>query len=487
MNAAKDLYRVLNKGGVLSPALFARILDIAEESGNKYVHLGSRQDILFYLPDENRTWNELRESGISLQKRSSGIQNVVSSYVCVDILPSTSWVHSGAYLKVLDQFADDHLLRVNIVDPRQNMVPLFSGHLNFIASEMANYWHLYLNLDQDKDPMAWPGMIFTDDIAGFAREIEGHIVQEKIRNYPALVEIMKLSARQKQTLESTKEVSLPSGFFPDYEGLNKMEGKEQYWAGFYWRNNCYPVQFLKEVCRLCRNTNIGKISFTPWKTFLIKDIGVSDKIYWDELIGRYGINMRHSSFELNWHLPLLDQQAHELKRYLVSEFDQFDIRTFGLSFAIQKKSGERFTTVVIRSRNRIPLLGKYDFTRTYSIEYAYEFNPNNNHYIEFATGLSRNELPQALKELTKRYYSGLFYRNRPEQVRKKDKPERIHQKVYQCPDCLTIYDERYGDVLAGIPAGISFNQLPGDYRCQVCETPKTAFASVDIYTASAAS
>lgn len=479
MSEAKYLYRILNKGGVLSPALLVKILKLAEEAGNKHVLLGSRQDILFFLT-ENEHRNMQDEIGLSIHKRSSGVQNVVSSYVCVDILPSTNWVNSGTYLNVLDQFTTDHQLRVNIVDPRQNLVPLFYGHLNFIASETPNYWHLYLNLNPKKDPQSWPELIFTDDIAGFTRMLEPLIIDQNIKDAEALQAKISGSSLQKNTLESSAKINLPAGFFPYYEGLNKIDGKSQYWAGFYWRNNQYPIQFLKEVCDLCQRTNVGKVSFTPWKTFLIKDIEAADKIYWDELIGRYGINMRHSSFELNWHLPLMDLQALKLKRYLVSEFDKFDIRTFGLSFAIQNKPGERFTTVVIHSKSRLPFLGKFDFTRTYSIEHAFDFNPNNNHYVEYATNLSRNELPQSLNELSKRYYARLFVQNKPGQVSKPNEPKRKSRLVNQCPDCLAVYDERYGDVLANIKAGIPFNQLPDSYCCPVCETPKSAFAGIKI-------
>ncbi|MFA5327816.1 MAG: rubredoxin [Prolixibacteraceae bacterium] len=476
MSEAKQLYRILNKGGVLSPSLLAKILKLAGDAGNRHVMLGSRQDILFFSP-ENEFNNE---TGISIQKRSSGFQNVVSSYVCVDILPSTNWVNSGTYLNVLDQFTTDHLLRVNIVDPRQNLVPLFYGHLNFIASETPNYWHLYLNLNPEKDPQNWSGLIFTDDIAAFAQTLETLIVEQKITEPEKLFGKISGSPLQRNTLESAAKISLPAGFFPYYEGLNKIDGKSLYWAGFYWRNNQYPIQFLNEICDLCQRTNVGKISFTPWKTFLIKDIEAKDKIHWDELIGRYGINMRHSSFELNWHLPLLDLQALKLKRFLVAEFDKFDIRTFGLSFAIQNKLGERFTTVVIRSKSRLSFLRKFDFTRTYSIEHAYDFNPNNNHYIEFAAGLSKSELPQSISELTKRYYTRLFVQNKPGQVSRQDEPKRKTQLVHQCPDCLTIYDERYGDVLANIAAGIPFSLLPDSYSCPVCETSKSAYAEIEI-------
>jgi rubredoxin len=271
-----------------------------------------------------------------------------------------------------------------------------------------------------------------------------------------------------------------TGFFPYYEGLNKIDGKNQYWAGFYWRNNQYPIQFLREICMLCQQTNIGKISITPWKTFLIKGIETKNKIFWDELIGRNGINMRHSSFELNWHLPLLDNNALSLKRYLVSRFDKFDIRTFGLSFAIQSNTDDRFTSIVIRSKSRLPFLGKFDFTRKYSIEYAHDYNPNSNYYIEYAGNLDKNELPEILSEISKRYYTQLFARGRTTKIRQIEKPAPKLKKVHQCPDCLTIYDEKFGDQLAGINAGTKFSMLTEDYKCQVCEAPKLVFNEVEI-------
>ncbi|WP_159519700.1 rubredoxin [Sunxiuqinia indica] len=479
MSETKELYRILNKGGVLSPALLYKILLVAEKAGNKHVHFGSRQDILFYLPTNFKT-EQLNRSGVSIHKRTSGVQNLVSSYSCVDILPSTSWIYSGIYLKIIDQFTYDHVLRINIVDPKQNMVPLFYGNLNFVASETPNYWHLYLSLNPNKDPQVWPGLIFTDDIATFAQALEQLIIRDKLETVEALLYALENSPLQKITLENTKKIDLPIGFFPYYEGLNKIDGKDQYWAGFYWRNNNYPIQFLKEVCQLCQRTNVVKISFTPWKTLLIKDIETKDKIHWEELIGRFGINMRHSSFELNWHLPLLDENAFKLKRYLVSAFDKLDIRTYGLSFGIQTQPGEKFTSVVIRIKGRLSFLGKYDFTRKYSIEYAYDFNPNNNHYLEYAGNLSKDELPEKLNDISKKYYAQSFVQSQTRHLNRQESPRRTYKIVHQCPECRTVYDERYGDLLTNIEAGTTFYELPDHYGCPVCETPKTAFSELEI-------
>ena len=48
-------------------------------------------------------------------------------------------------------------------------------------------------------------------------------------------------------------------------------------------------------------------------------------------------------------------------------------------------------------------------------------------------------------------------------------------KMYQCQECLTIYDSRYGDEVNQIEKDIPFEQLPTAYLCPVCESPKENF------------
>ncbi|MEP3389010.1 MAG: rubredoxin domain-containing protein, partial [Reichenbachiella sp.] len=106
----------------------------------------------------------------------------------------------------------------------------------------------------------------------------------------------------------------PEPAFPYYEGLNREPGGN-YWLGLYWRNNKFTINFLIALCKRCMETNVGKISLTPWKSLVIKGIEESYLLGWEKLMGRFGINLRHSSLELNWHLPVLSEEALELKNY----------------------------------------------------------------------------------------------------------------------------------------------------------------------------
>jgi rubredoxin len=51
-------------------------------------------------------------------------------------------------------------------------------------------------------------------------------------------------------------------------------------------------------------------------------------------------------------------------------------------------------------------------------------------------------------------------------------------RQYQCSNCLTVYDEKYGDPEACISPGVSFENLPDTYKCHVCDSPKKYFAPV---------
>ena len=74
-------------------------------------------------------------------------QNICSSYVTVDLIPGKSWLVSYVYINILDSFDYEPKLRINVVDPSQGLVPLFTGNINFIASSMDNYWYIYLRLN----------------------------------------------------------------------------------------------------------------------------------------------------------------------------------------------------------------------------------------------------------------------------------------------------------------------------------------------------
>ena len=470
-----DLIRAFVKGGILSPADLLKIMDISKSLGNKYVSFGSRQDIMF--PSNSASEQEIAQAfgslniGFELGNDQSVYQNIVSSYVAVNVLQTTHWVKEDTFQVVMDNFDYKPRLKINIVDPLQSIVPLFTGELNFIASREDNYWYLYIR-DKRKQNIVecWPRLIAGTDIAKVAKALE-----DVMLNYlPFTVEELYIILKENNRIAYkpiSERLKFPDNVFPYYEGLNAMLNN-QYWLGLYWRNNRYDIDFMRAACRLCQETTIAKINVIPWKAFIIKGIKAADRLRWEKLMGKFGINERHSSLELNWHLPVTDQEALELKRFLVRELDQQDISTHGLTFTIKtNREMFYFTSIVIE---RCADMDGITAER-YNVLHAKDFNPNNFTYQPYARQVKKEIIPALLIELSKLYFRQLNpeKENKTEssEVTKAGKPT----TSYQCSNCLTVYDQQFGDPSAGIVAGTPFEILPDDYKCHVCDSPKAHF------------
>ncbi|SFZ93651.1 Rubredoxin [Flaviramulus basaltis] len=468
----EELSRIIINGGVLSPGELKYICETAESLGLDAISFGSRQDIIF--PKKITDLEKLKTfDKIQIVKPGElKTENIVSSYVSTDIFTSTSWLTSARYLYVLEQFKHNLKLRVNITDPKQRLVPLFTGDLNFIASEHEDYWYLYVKLPGWKKMQMYPALIYSWDLDKIELAVEG-ILKEEPETIETLFELVS-DAISTNNRTVDKQLEVPFYPFPYYEGMNRIGDK--YWLGLYWRNNNYDVSFLKAMCELCAENKIGKISITPWKSFIVKGIPIQSKIQWEKFLGQYGINVRHSMLELNWHLPVNDKEALSLKKYLVSNFDQNDISTYGLTFGITNYENNinHFTSIVIEKNKQPESLGDFVIRDTYNLLYARNFDPNTRDYIMHVQDIDKVELPGLLMELSQLYFEQLGI-EREDDTQQEVKKETIEEKVFQCKDCLTIYNEAFGDITQGVEPNTSFESLSDTYECSLCEAPKSNF------------
>ena len=135
------------------------------------MHLGSRQDIIFPKTNAQEEVTDSHENFDLSMFVTAEEQNIMSSYVTIDIFPSTVWLRGTTYLYILEEFRRSPKLKINIVDPKQQMVPLFYGELNFIASSHEDYWFLYTKLP-GLEQEYYPVLVYTWDIAHLSELIE---------------------------------------------------------------------------------------------------------------------------------------------------------------------------------------------------------------------------------------------------------------------------------------------------------------------------
>ncbi len=465
----KDLVRVFVKGGIISPGDFLKVLLIAERLGAEHVHFGSRQDMLF--PAKEKSTEILDEAFGSIRTEyeinTFEYQNILSSYISLDILPGKKWLASHIYHYIINSFDYRTRLRINVVDPAQSLVPLFTGQVNFIASNQESYWYVYLRFRHiQQAPWQMPLLVYTEDLVKVAKALEEEEVAERGWDYKKLYEFLTDNV-QMNTQPVTENLVLPETHFPYYEGIHR-QADEKYWLGLYWRNNQYKISTLKAIVERCIEMEVDKVTMTPWKSFIIKGILEKDRLSWEKLMGKFGMNLRHSALELNWHLPALDQEALDLKFYLVRELDKQDISTYGLTFTIKTSSDiTLFTSVVIEKEENI---GK----DMYNLLYSKNFNPNLTEYEYYAKDVHKSVLASLVVELSKVYYDSL-HEQQSESPKVKSIRDNIEKELYQCGCCQTVYDAEYGDPAAGTPSGTAFLQLPPNYKCPTCGTGKEGY------------
>ena len=467
------LARVFVRGGILSPGDLLKVIEVARQLGADYVHLGSRQDILFPVHTHDKAAFALLETlPLPYDYGEKRYQNIVSSYVTLDVVATTRWLAPHIYHYVLDSFDYLPTHKINVTDPLQGMVPLFTGNINFVASPVDNYWYLYLRYSEvDPHPWCCPDLVYGFDLAKVAKGIEALDPVRHPRPYAELYRSLRDQVSF-NTRALEQPLHYPEMMFPYYEGMNRIE-ENKYWMGLYWRNNQFTNKFLRTLSERCLETQVGVISLTPWKSLIVKGITEKARTGWEKLLGRHGINLRHSSLELNWHLPVADAEALTLKNYLVRALDQQDISTYGLTFSVKTQAHKiLFASIVIERAGRDDEQQPY----LYNILYAKDFNPNLLEYLYYTRGVTQEIIPSILIELSKKYYEQLDARKSSPPP---EEPARTSEKVvYQCPQCYTIYDPAVGDPLAEVMAETPWSKVPSTYRCSVCDEPKESFAEI---------
>lgn len=214
---------------------------------------------------------------------------------------------------------------------------------------------------------------------------------------------------------------------------------------------------------------------------IIKGIDTADRKLWDLVLGKYRINVRHASNELNWQVEDLSDEALTLKRYIIRHFDRDDVRTYGLCFAIKMgpKTG-LFGSVIIRKKenesyNQRKALDRYD------ILYTRDFKPNSKEVILFRKDVEKENLGVYLVSLCKYFYEQQdqtdsilhhVYRDEEQMIKEEANKTAV---VHQCKHCFSIYDEEYGDETNNIPPHTPFSELENNYECPVCSAPKEDF------------
>jgi rubredoxin len=476
----KPTIKINLTGGLVSPNELLTILDIARKTAVSNISFGARQQLLMSVhPREMALFtHKMQEANIAFETDMAVKPTITSSFAFADILQNNEgWVSEGEYLDIFSLFDYKPSLKINICDNAQSHAPFFTGHINFISSNIPHFWFCYIRFPKTNTIERFPTLIYTQDIAVFSKQLEDWLTKP----FKGSETFGKLAAIEFENVifrQIDNDLTIPRFVMPYYEGVNRQtDGK--LWLGIYRRNEDFSVKFLTEMCQLCEETRIGNICITNWRSLIIKGISKEDRFKWEKLLGKHGINVRHANNELNWQTEEDSIKGFKLKQYLVKQFDAMDVRTFGLVFAIKTRhKSEVFGSVIIR-REPLFKFGKYEFNpfgllESYDIFYAEDFNPHTRKRKTFRVGIPKSRLSEELLKLAKKYYAELASEKKTVKIKLKqeDLLEKKVKMVHRCKDCWTVFD-------AHTEGGVAFENIASDYVCPVCEADKTSFELVN--------
>ncbi len=461
--------RILAKGGVISPGDLHKLCQVARENTCETLGLGCRQELFLQIPVTRvqEAIEGLVNTALPFDTVLGRKANIVTSYGAMGIHPATPWLLADTYLDILEQFDYQPRLKINLTDPQQPLIPRFSGELNFIASAYPTFWHLHMQLPAfGSIGRLWPVLVSSEEIARLCYTIEQVYFAEELTDLSSLIQRVAGQLPDLTARATTQTFSVPMLPFPAYEGFH--DSGNGCWLGIFRRDYSYPLAFVEELCELALRCKIGKICLTPWKTPLIKDIRPEHRPHWEKLLGIHHISIHHAATELNWQLPDLDAEALSLKKHLVRHLEESECNTSGLSFAIGSLPMPIATSVVIE-----PEPGN---AGTFAIRHTADFTRSNARWRLFAKQVPANTLAGKLRELCVYYHtSAELGQAEPQPILQDPKPAHAEHPLFQCSHCLTVYDPQLGDPGAGVPTGISFEHLPDDYMCSLCEGHKNDF------------
>lgn len=475
-------FKVNFTGGIISPGYLLHIMKAIDQAGIDEVRFGLRQQLLINAGNKHydRLVASLTENKIDYEVNANQYPNMISSYAAEGIFAPDSWLREGVYKDIFDLFDYTPKLKINISDANQSFTPFFTGHINWIASASGHFWYLFIRFPKMKEWYQWPELMYTNDIPRLSKYMEELILTHHIRDGSALHkkvnETLTLIAKPAE-----HPLQLPKFQLPYYEGFNNYGNKS--WLGIYRRDQMFPVKFLKDIANTCLKTKVGQLYTTPWKSIIIKGIEKSDRLLWDYILGKYRINVRHASNELGWQVEDNNDDGLTIKRHIIRLFDKEDVRTFGLCFAVKtQQNAMLFGSVLIERcygivKNKTVALDSYD------ISYTQNFNPNSSQYILFREAVKKEHLDTYLISVCKHYYEMQADETADAVIDftpPVDEPvTEMNERVYQCPHCLTVYDESEGELSAQIAPGTLFADLPEQYCCSLCETLKKDFVLIE--------
>ena len=391
------------------------------------------------------------------------------------------WLDVGIIQSILAGIRLRPSFAVNVADPHQDLLPLTSGLLNFLAADEVDSWRIAIAADHHPrrgarapgrhDRVTLPYLVPSEYVAEAVRAAEETVVDAGAES-SHLSEDLAHAIRVRlgtRLVHADAGQRLPPPEYGDYEGVHPVQSSSGYWIGMSAGTRPFRHRFLEQMCMRAAQQGIGAVFTTCWRSLVLKNVAQEHLPEWRMLLGRHGVRVRHADAALHWQVSDRLPEARELAGTMIARLSRRSIVTSGLSFAVTDDPTRHEVAVAIQplADERLPLSG---LRRRYAVRHREGFDRHNPGWLTFARRLRERDLAAALAVLTRR-----FYRDDGEpptaEALPPEPPVEKRSGTWSRATCGNEYDPAYGDPLGEVAPGTAFAALPSGWRCPVCDSP----------------
>lgn len=463
-----NYYKLSCAGGEISTGILRQIALDSITYGASHIKLGKRQEIL--IPYKNtETYKKLENRFTSYLSNDFFIKNnTVSAQSSYELVPSTSWINSETFKDLVYQLHGQTHLKINICDPKQRLIPISTGEINFIASEHENQWVCYIKKSELGLNHFISYLVPESQISNVVTSLSKFFQENKS------IEIQKL---ENKIEPYTNRVKSNYDFIINqynnssetiYEGFHEFNG--YFWLGIFNRNNEFSSEFIEELSFLCSKQNIGAIYLSCNHSLIVKYIKKDHLNSWKQLIQKHNVSLRHSNFNLNCQIDEDCDYSLDLKSSILEKLNRNDISLADIKYSISCNMDDFESSVYIKKGNSyLNLINKY------SIYYKVNFLPLTQKMVLYKTNLFKWQIISALEQLNELYsiqnHSADYVNDNIPSINK-EKILSDTKPSIQCKNCLTVYDDIYLNEEANI--------FPDEFKCYICEEGISRFPMLNV-------
>jgi rubredoxin len=474
-NQASDMI-LHTAGGRIPLSVLRHAAELTMVHGNGTMALGSRQELILGGIQSRSRDRIRRELGGLLVEYHPRRPNIVTTRPMAGRAGRTHWLSDGAYDSVLSQFMTAPAIPVNLSDPRQDVLPLYTGQINFIASTEPGFWHVSFNARGQLRPIVLSTAVHVDGVPAATFVIQNAIMHDNALDLP------ELQRNLMQNLGGSAR-ELPQAAIAHHDEVRPIEGfefdaqSESYSLGISALAQRLPGAFLVDLCLAARGLSIATAGLTPWRSLLVHGIPAIARADFERLLLRHRVSIHTGAWDSacfqDFHTPGAVKAGADLLSALNDNFPH----PGGLRIGLTEHSGViPDTPIVVRAETppaRWPFRPEPHFN-VYVHECFDRFNPM---LITCATGVAAARMADVVLNLVERFGAG---QAPVVPVAPLAAPVLLRggALIHQCAECHTEYSEQYGDPLGGIDAGTPFAELPTSWSCPTCGAPLTRYITM---------